>query len=424
MHSASSMEGGIGAMDVDLSKTAELGEGLLERLNRLRETDPIHWSDASKAWLVLRNADVADGFAGKLPLVSHVFPEVFDLVLSRADQQKYIPETIRFTTPFSTNLDGADHRRLRPLLMKAVDKRTVEDLRPFVRRYIDGLLDGLKSTTVEFNEGIARDLAGAVILRLLGLPLSFQERLKGWSNAIMVALGANQPSLDRLQTMEQNIVEMRAIFETELEKRRIEPGPDVISALQKASQDEGALTHEEVIGTCVQFIVAGHESSTNSLSLGLVALARHPNQWDLLKKRPDLLGSAVNEMMRFSAMSTAMPRTAGRDFEWHGKRIKKGEGVILLMASANRDPRAFPNPDVLDITRGMATPVQTFGPGLHMCVGHFLAKMEMAEFFSSLVARFDGAEVLDSKLQFTSQLVFRGLDHLNIRLHRGPGKIA
>ena len=123
----------------------------------------------------------------------------------------------------------------------------------------------------------------------------------------------------------------------------------------------------------------------------------------------------MNEIMRLSAMSAALPRIAAEEFNWHGKTIRAGDPVYLIQAAGNRDPRVYAHADRLDLERDNSQSL-VFAPGLHHCVGHLLAKMQLTEFFSALVARFEGVEILDPTLDFMPQIVFRGLFKLNVRL--------
>jgi pimeloyl-[acyl-carrier protein] synthase len=176
------------------------------------------------------------------------------------------------------------------------------------------------------------------------------------------------------------------------------------------------LSEDEMLAALSLILVAGHDTTHNSMTLGLIALGRSPQNWQYLYEHPDRALNCVNEIMRLSAMSAAQPRVATEDFEWHGKTIRAGDPLYLMQAAGNRDPRVYAHADRLDMDRDNSQSL-VFAPGLHHCVGHLLAKMQLTEFFSALVRRFESVEVLDPALDFMPQIVFRGLYKLNVRLH-------
>jgi cytochrome P450 len=162
-------------------------------------------------------------------------------------------------------------------------------------------------------------------------------------------------------------------------------------------------------------LIAGHDTTSSTLSLGLAALSAHVELWEQMYRHPEKMLDSCLELMRFTAMSTAQPRVAAVDFVWQGKQIKQGQFIWLMLAAANRDPRVFAEPEKLDAARSNDKSM-VFAPGLHHCIGHQLAKLQVTEFFGELVRRFSGAELLDPQLAFMPQIVFRGLYHLNLRL--------
>jgi cytochrome P450 len=144
-------------------------------------------------------------------------------------------------------------------------------------------------------------------------------------------------------------------------------------------------------------------------------MAANPAAWEYWREHPEGAVDSSIELMRFIAMSTTLPRIAASDFDWHGRPIRKGDLVMLMVAGGNRDPRVYSQPDVIDLTRSNDSAL-TFGPGLHHCIGHLLAKLQLSEFFTALVQRFERVEVLEPPT-FTPALVFRSLTALNLRFY-------
>jgi pimeloyl-[acyl-carrier protein] synthase len=169
-----------------------------------------------------------------------------------------------------------------------------------------------------------------------------------------------------------------------------------------------------MLGICYITLIAGHDTTANTIALGTAALAQHPAACEYIRENPQSIGPAVMELSRHVAMSTAQPRLVSEDCNWHGHEIKKGQFALIFIAGANRDPSLFANPERMDFSRRQDANM-TFGPGLHHCIGHLLAKMQLGEFFPELVRRFD-PEMVEKRLDFTTTLVFRGLNTLPIRL--------
>jgi cytochrome P450 len=307
---------------------------------------------------------------------------------------------------------------LRKLLVKAFSKKVVEALRPFVKERVAVLMDRLeRQPQTEFIESMARQLPGSVILKLFGMPQEHMSRLKDWANAFQEGIGVPYADMAAKRLAENACKEMTELFIAEIDERRRQPGreDDLISSLLAATVDGDALTEDEMLGALQLILVAGHDTTSSTLTLGLAALADSPDLWRYMHGHPDKILESCLELMRFIAMSTAQVRVAAADFEWHGKQLKRGEFVWLMFAAANRDPRVFPDPERIDPTRNNERSM-VFAPGLHHCIGHLLAKMQVTEFFSELVRRFEGAEVLDPRLDFMSQIAFRGLYRLNVRM--------
>ncbi len=408
-------------VDIDLNKTRELGDVLIDQFSAARERSPIVWSDPSRCWLVLRHADVLEGFQGKKPLSAVRFtPQMVEPILG-GPWGDHIPMIGRFVPHWVTNVDGPDHLRMRTLIAKSLTRPVVENLRPYVRERIGELLDFIDSRDgeVEFVEEVGRELPGRVILRLMGVSDELFPRLKGWANAITAALGSGIPTFASLRAAEEVIADMTSVFGEIVAKRRANPrgDDDFISLLLRATDENGRLSEDEMLGLMQLTVFAGHDTTLNSMSLGLVGLSRNPSQWAQLREHPDNIENAVQEIMRVTATSTAQNRTATEDFVWHGAHIKKGDPVFLVIASGNRDPRVFDHPDAMDVTRNVSDSL-VFGPGLHFCLGHLLGRMQLGEFFSALTQRFDSVEVLDKQLLFNPPVLFRGLDELNVRFKK------
>jgi pimeloyl-[acyl-carrier protein] synthase len=403
--------------DVNLALAGQLGNDFIEQLSALREIDPIHWSDASHCWIVTRHADVDAALKGQFPLSNKRLVQVGLGAIAEADRVQLLPNMMRYMPAWIIDADPPAHTRLRKLLVKALSRSVVEAVRPFARSRVSSLLEELeREPEIEFNERIARQLPGSVILSLIGLPQEHLTRLRGWANAMQEGVGVPFANITALRAADAAMADMNRVLAPELEERRSHPRDDLLTALLQATDEEEKLSVDEMLGALHVLIIAGHDTTSNTLSLGLATLARHPEVWDYLYRHPDHALNTCLEIMRFNAMSTSQPRLAADDFEWHGKHIKRGDIVFLMLAVADRDPRAFAQPNNIDPRRSTDS-AMVFGPGLHHCIGHLLAKMQVTEFFGAMVQRFEGATILDDPLHYMPQVVFRGVYDLQVRMN-------
>jgi cytochrome P450 len=300
-------------------------------------------------------------------------------------------------------------------MLKAFGRTVGEGLRPHARRFIQEALDEAgRKGDVEFVSTIGRIIPGRTILKQLGLEDEHLPRLHYWSVILNQSGNVNLP-LEDLQKIEQVLLEMRSLFLPEIEKRRRNPTDDFLSALVTANEAGDQLSLEEMLGICYITLIAGHDTTANTMGLATAALAAHPEACDYIRRHPENIANEVMELSRYAAMSTAMSRRVARDFVWNGHEIREGQYVIMFMAAANRDPDVFPDPERIDFSRPQEANM-TFAPGLHHCIGHLLAKMQLGEFFPELVRRFD-IELLDKHLDFSPVMSFRGLETLHVRFH-------
>jgi cytochrome P450 len=403
-------------LDFSLNHIAELGNELLERIDALRSVDPIMWSEANQVWVVTGHTEVMEGFSGSIPLSAHRLPGAAVAQIPREDQERLLPCLMNATRNWLLNKDGAEHLRLRKLLVRAFGKPIVEGMRPHVRRFIKETLDDAEGKgDIEFVADVARRIPARTILHLLGLRDDLLPRLHHWSQSLN-QIGNVNVALKDLLEVERTLEDLRSVFRPAFASRRNNPTDDFLSALVSANEEGDKLSEDEMFGTCDIVLIAGHDTTTNTMSLGTAALAHHPEAREYLRRYPENAGNVVLELSRLISMSTAMGRCVAQDFNWRGHELKKGEFVILFQGGANRDPKVFPNPDQLDFTRAQDRNMM-FAPGAHHCIGHLLAKMQLGEFFPEFVRRFD-FEMLDTSLDFGPMMGFRGLDTLHLRL--GP----
>jgi cytochrome P450 len=346
--------------------------------------------------------------------------EVLARVLPLEELERRYPNAIRYMPAILPNMDGPQHTRLRKLFVKAFSRKIVEDLRPYVRERVATILDrAAAQRELEFNEGVSRQLPGAVILRLLGMSESYLERLKAWTDGVTLALTSFDPEPEWLDALEVVVSQMVDVFKREIEARRKAPGSDFISALVNAHDEGDTLNDDEMLGALLLTIIAGHDTTVNSMTLGTRALARNPAAWLALRANPERSLDATLELMRYSAMSAMQPRRVAQDFDWRGRHLRKDDLVMLMIAGGNRDPHVFASPDKLDIQRANDLSL-TFAPGLHHCIGHMLAKLQLTEFFVALTQRFEPLEILEEPT-FMPNLVFRGVNGLKVRFHTRKG---
>lgn len=404
-------------LDVDLTNDPrDQGEAMIEDLDRIRRASPVYWSEKSRCWFLTRHEDVVDAFQRKLPLTNdgRMFP-VFHLI-PQEEWATRIPTLIKYSDLWITSTEGERHARLRSLMMKALNRRTVEAYRPYARQRAEYLVDLMsRQGEMEFNEGISRAMTGDVLFKVLGMPDEYQDRLRDWATWLMEGVGATVPTAERLEKADLALASMNEVVALELDKRRKEPTEDFLSRLLHASEGEDRLSYDEILAQMHTAIVAGHDTTMNTLTLAVNALARNPDAWAYVKANQDKMLDIVTELQRHVSMVGGQPRLVEADFEIGGKQIRKGEMVAVLIATANRDEKVFTNPNEIDFTRDNRN-AMTFAPGVHFCLGHHLAKMQLTEFLGAMARKIDTLEVLDEDLDFLPVWVFRGVYKMNVRV--------
>ena len=369
-----------------------------EVYERLRSKDPIHRMRLINAWALT---------------------EYDDAMAILQDHRRFSSGENKLEyAPYRTmlDLDPPDHTRLRSLVSKAFTPRSVALLGPRIEEIAAELLDDLADKdSFDLISDFAFPFPVIVIAEMLGIPSEDRDKFNVWSNDIALAV---EPILsgEEIVRVERASDEIIEYFESIIEQRRRQPRDDMLSALLAAEEEGDRLTHDELLGTLMLLLVAGNETTRSLIGNGMLALLKNPDQLQRLRENPDLLESAIDEMLRYDSPVQFIIRVVMEDVEFKGKRFRAGQKVLLLVGASNRDPSVFAEPGAMDIGRQEKSHL-SFGRGIHYCLGSPLALLEARVAFANLIERFSSIELV-SEPEFRDQIVLRGVESLWIRVGR------
>ncbi|GAA4196464.1 cytochrome P450 [Streptosporangium oxazolinicum] len=381
--------------------------------DELRRERPVSFFEPTGQWLVARHADVnallRDRRLGRsyLHVASH-------REFGRPDDPEFQDPFWRVIRAGMLDVEPPVHTRLRRLVSKAFTPRMVQALRPKVARMAEELVD----VFVEHGGGdliaeVAEPLPVTVIAEMLGVPEADRHLLRPWS-ADICGMYELQPSIEAQRTAVRAAEEFSAYLVELARARRADPGDDLISALALVTDEGDTLTEEELVGTCVLLLNAGHEATVNVTGNGWWSLFRNPAELDRLRADHTLLPTAVEELMRWDTPLQMFERWVLEDVSVGGIDIPRGTEVALLFGSANRDPEVFADPGRLDVGRA-DNPHISFGAGIHFCLGAPLARVELVESFGALLRKAPKMELVNEPT-WGPGYVIRGLESLQIRV--------
>ncbi len=384
---------------------------------RMRDEDPVHRSFMG-AWVVTR--------------YEHVKLVQKDLRFSAPD----IPANLRRKNAFLKSqhpagdvtlnaleknlkywfalLEGPDHGRLRGLVARTFHKRSAESMRADIVDCAGKLIDGVRDRgEMDLIADFAVELPTRVIARILGIGDADLPQVFRWVQAMVNVLDPLQ-SMDAMLAIEAQCRAFVEFVGKLVRERRASPRADLISELVEAGDERNALADDEIVSTCVQLFLTGEQTMIGLISNGMLALLRHPHEMDRLKREPELLSTAVEELLRYDASMQMGSRHVAEDLELEGRTLRKGEQVYFAQGSANRDPRKFEDPDRLDVGR-QYNPHMSLGDGRHFCVGATLARVEAGVAFQMLLERLPHMRLADVPLKYDTRITLRRLLALPVR---------
>src|SRR5579884_810454 len=380
---------------------------------QLRQEGRAHWYEPSRQWLIARYADVnallRDRRLGRT--YRHRFPH----------QEFGREPPPAYQEPFHTlnnngllDLEPPDHSRIRRLVTKAFTPRRLELLTPTVERLASDLVTQLvQDGGGDLLTVVAEPLPVAVIATMLGVPEADRHLLRPWSAGITGMFELN-PTEESARRAVQASIEFSDYLRDLIRRRRTAPGEDLITGLIAAHEQEDRLSEQEMISTCVLLLNAGHEATVNATTTGWWTLFQHPDQLQRLRNEPEILRSAIEELLRFDTPLQMFERWVLDDIEIGDTVISRGNELALLFGSGNREPERFCEPDRLDLTRPDNRHL-SFGAGIHFCLGAPLARIELTASFGALLRQAPDLRLV-SEPRWKPGYIIRGLKELLVEV--------
>jgi cytochrome P450 len=373
---------------------------------RMQDEDPAHWSPLLKGWVLTRYEDVKRVCLDTRMSSDRLRP--FFAALPAAEASR-MADLIRYLTLWMVFRDPPEHTRLRRLAAKVMNVRSIHALRPNVEALTAWLLDAIgEREAFDFIAEFAGPLPALVIMDALGVPRGELARLKRLSDEMALFIGSARETAGKYGRAEAATHEMAALFRELIAVRRAVPARDLLSELVHLEDQGDRLSDDELVATCVLLLFAGHETTTHHLANGLLALLSFPAEMEKLRADPSLAAAAVEELLRYDGPIGAQVRIVQGEQLLHGKTLRPGERVFLLMNAANRDPRAYAEPDRVDLARD-GVPHLTFGFGPHICLGFPLARLEGQIALPAVLARWRRIELAAPRLDWIDSMVLRGM---------------
>jgi cytochrome P450 len=259
----------------------------------------------------------------------------------------------------------------------------------------------------------AYPLPAITIAEMLGVPPEARDQFKGWADDVVAFLGTGGAQLDILERGQQSVLALTEWLRNLIAQHRRQPKADLLSLLISAEEQGDVLSEMELVGICISLLTAGHETTTNLIGNGLLALLQHPAQQQQLQENPDLIVAATEELLRYNSPVQRNWRVIKENIELGGQQMSRGQLVFAMLGAANRDPAQFPDPDRLDFDRRENRHV-AFGYGIHFCVGAPLARLEGQIAINTILHRLPGLRLVNERPVWLENMAFRGLKSLPV----------
>ncbi|HVW34370.1 MAG TPA: cytochrome P450 [Acidimicrobiia bacterium] len=388
---------------------------------RLRAERPVAWNERHRAWVVTRHADIVAALRSP-----HLTAERIRPFRERIDPPagSGLDRSLGVLERWLVFKDPPDHERLRRLVSRAFTPPTVRARAEEIAALVDGLLDELDDAgvaagsgggAVDFVHRFAYPLPAVVIAEMLGVPASDRDLFKAWSDQITTMVFGASDRPDRFEVGAGGLGELADYLAGLVDHYQHHPADNLITVLL-AREGDDALTRDELVATGTLLLFAGHETTTNLIANGVLALLHFPGEAKRLRADPALMPAAVEEFIRFDGPAKATMRLVAADHDLAGERLRAGERVFLMNCAGNRDQAEFADPDVLDVGRS-PNPHLGFGFGPHFCLGAPLARLEVAIAIERLLARFpDLALAAGEELDWHPTVLSRALLRLPVIL--------
>jgi cytochrome P450 len=384
-------------------------------LARLRAEDPVHWSPRLKSWVLTRYDDVKGVCLDREVSSDRLRPFFATLPGPEAGR---IAQIIRYLTHWMVFRDPPEHTRLRRLTSKVFHLQSMNAMRPVVEELVAWLLAQAEGKDeIDFIADFAGPLPALVIMAMLGVPREHLAQVKRLSDEMALFIGSSRMSGEKYEVAERATKEMADFFLELLKKRKNSPEKDLLSQLVHLEDGGDRLTEDELVGTCILLLFAGHETTTNHIANGLLALLRFPSELKALREDPQIAQRAIEELLRYDGPSGVQVRIVKQRQEMRGKEFKPGDRVFIMLNAANRDPEAYEQPDRLWLARGGPAHL-AFGFGMHLCLGFPLARLEGQIALPTVARHWRRIELAlpEERLEWLNSMVFRGMTALPLRV--------
>ena len=383
---------------------------------RLLDEGPLHYVDVGSKWAVWSVFSHAEcSLIAKDPRCSAKRAQQMLLPLPLSRQAEF-SELARMFSLWLIFMDPPDHTRLRKLLNKGFSSAAIEALRPQVDNLVDRMLKPLKpGMEIDLLSEFAYPMPVSVISEMMGVPEALHGMFADWSRAIALFRGSPNRTVEHAHAAQDAMLHLTDYFRKTVAERKRNKGSDLISLLIDIEEEGEVLTEEEVYAQCIALLFAGHETTRNLIGNGMYTLLQHPEQMAELRDDPEMIRSAVEELLRFESPVQFTARVLKEDIELCGQHIPNKWTILCMLGAANRDPKRFKDPNQLDLKR-LNNQHLAFSAGPHACIGGQLARLEGQVAISNLVQRFPNMKLVGPRPKWASTFGLRGLETLRVVL--------